>query len=458
MARPSLRRAARTARNKLFRHSEIAAAPGVHGLESERAPKTTTSSDGSSSSTLQNSPERRGSDEVPRIPAEDQNQSRTTQGLSMMEPNNQATIPPPRTSDPSYQEPSSAQGMFSFTPRSFISDGWKIDAAYQRGTMSQDPSYLDSNNPTMSAANVPRRSTSSTLSKASMGDSPSFFGDGQGSELHLEGTASQRSHHQDPNNEIIIPENNREDNTRVSPTAPATASANDLNPSSFAESPPLPASDWSFTPVSSSENPHAPLLENSSENESSIPSIIIKEPTPPRADGPVDTPPLEPSANSPHSPSILVNSAKATPLPSSAANSTAFSSTSSSTLTPAPTSSANPQASPKNVDFAEPSSLLHKVRRFSQALPASSIRNAPEHDRTSVSESKTENLNGILKLQPQGMQAQANADPPEVYLVILSTVRAKHVGHWDQILHRIQGVYESEKDADNKVISMVGIL
>jgi hypothetical protein len=55
------------------------------------------------------------------------------------------------------------------------------------------------------------------------------------------------------------------------------------------------------------------------------------------------------------------------------------------------------------------------------------------------------------------MQAQADSKSPKVYIVILSTARANHVGTWDQILHRIQGVYQSEQDADNKVISMYNV-
>jgi hypothetical protein len=45
------------------------------------------------------------------------------------------------------------------------------------------------------------------------------------------------------------------------------------------------------------------------------------------------------------------------------------------------------------------------VRRYSEALPPSSVRNAPENDKLLALGSKTDNLNGILKLRPQDMQS-----------------------------------------------------
>jgi hypothetical protein len=439
MAPSSLRRATRAARKKLFGHSETALAP-------EPAPKTETSPAASSSSTLLNSPERNGSGETPAGPSEGHNQDTTAQNLSTIEPNNQTTMPPSPASDLPHQ-PSS-----SLKPRSLTSDGQEDHELHHQGTTSQRLSHVELNNDiTMLAFDPPHRSLSLTPSNASLEQLLKFSG------------------------------KYREENALVAPTAPASTSANVSVPLSFANPPPLlPASAWTFTPspASSSGNQHGPPLGNSSANESSLPSVTIKPPTPPPASGPADAPSRASSSANPQVPSLARNSAKATPPPPSSANQTALSSASSSANvrgpspsanpavpppvfnsanTPAPTSSANVLASPKNVDFAGPSSPLHKIRRYSEAFPPSSVRNAPEKDKLSASGSKTDKPNSILKPQPQEMQAQADSNSPKVYVVILSTARANHIGTWDQILHKIQGVYQGEQDADNKVISMYNV-
>ena len=425
MAPSSLRRAARAARKKLFGPLETAPA-----AEPEPAPKNTTSPAASSSSTLLNSPERNGSGEAPTSPSEGHNQDTTTQNLSVMEPNNQTTMPPPPASDLLHQEPSLTQGESSLKTRSLTSDDQEDNEPHHQGTTSQHLSHMEPNNDTtMLASDLPHRSPSLTPSNASLGRLLKFSG------------------------------NRREENTPVAPTAPASTSANVSVPSSFANPPPpLPASAWNFTPspASSPGNQHGPPLGNSSANETSLPPITIKPPTPPPASSTADAPSRASSSADQTAPSSASSSANALgPLPS--ANPAIPIPACNSADTPASTSSANVLASPKNVDFAGPSSPLHTVRRYSEALPPSSVRNAPENDKLLALGSKTDNLNGILKLRPQDMQAQADSKSPKVYIVILSTASANHVGTWDQILHRIQGVYQSEQDADNKVISMYNV-
>ena len=97
---------------------------------------------------------------------------------------------------------------------------------------------------------------------------------------------------------------------------------------------------------------------------------------------------------------------------------------------------------------------------------------------SSASGSKAKSCQGIMKQPAEHHQADANSsqgitkqaaehkqgdanpskatqtEPTKVYIVVKDTATTKDGGPWDQVLHDIQGVYLSEKDANNKVIKM----
>lgn len=139
---------------------------------------------------------------------------------------------------------------------------------------------------------------------------------------------------------------------------------------------------------------------------------------------------------------------------------------------PSPSSSANLPAGPRKVDFAHPSSSLHDIRHYNNGSPPLHFTNTPGNDGSTTSNSNLDDANEAKIVQkhalaipdktvspaslafPAHMRGLADADAPEVYIVIKSRAILKASGVFDHVLHTIEGVYGGKTDANNKVYDM----
>jgi hypothetical protein len=70
------------------------------------------------------------------------------------------------------------------------------------------------------------------------------------------------------------------------------------------------------------------------------------------------------------------------------------------------------------------------------------------------SEMGLDNTNQPVKSDLKYNYPPIDADPPKAYIVIQSTSHMLAAGIWDTVRHAIKGVYQSKKDANNKVLSL----
>ncbi|KAE9377748.1 hypothetical protein N431DRAFT_461331 [Stipitochalara longipes BDJ] len=271
----------------------------------------------------------------------------------------------------------------------------------------------------------------------------------------------------------------QEVNKPVTPTLPVSNSSNVPNePGPSKLPPPRPATAWTMSasaPLASSSTdvPALPVASTSADT-LPVPSIEVNPPTPFVARNSATEFPLRWNPASPFAPSreslsgeeerdrsrtwypenhIQADGPSTAIFSTSVTTPTASAST--STHISAPSSSASVPAVPKSVGFAEASSSRHEIHHYHQSSPPASVRSLAASDRPpSTLGSKASSTHRIIKPHPKHMQGLADADPPNVYVVIKETAQTKDGGYWDQVLHKIQGIYWSERDANNKVVSM----
>jgi hypothetical protein len=119
-----------------------------------------------------------------------------------------------------------------------------------------------------------------------------------------------------------------------------------------------------------------------------------------------------------------------------------------------------PSVSPKNVEFTHPE--RNGLHQFHEDSPPSSVSQIQMNGRSSNSKDNADRDGWLLMPYPKDIKrlsdAEAskltNAETSSVYVVIKEVARAEAVGAWDQVISKIQGVYQSERDANNKVLSM----
>jgi hypothetical protein len=114
----------------------------------------------------------------------------------------------------------------------------------------------------------------------------------------------------------------------------------------------------------------------------------------------------------------------------------------------------------KNVEFAHPE--RNGLHQFHEGSPPSSVSQTQMNSGPSNSKDNADSDGWLLMPYPKDTKRLSdseasrliNAKAAKVYVVIKEMARAEAVGAWDQVISKIQGVYQSEKDANNKVVSM----
>jgi hypothetical protein len=116
---------------------------------------------------------------------------------------------------------------------------------------------------------------------------------------------------------------------------------------------------------------------------------------------------------------------------------------------------------PKNVGFAKPEQ--NGVIQFHKGSPPSSVGLTQEDGgQSNPNPGLSKSYGWILVPYSKDMKLLSDADASRLtnpdtsrlYLVIKEQAALDAVGVWDQVISKIKGVYQSEKDANNKVVAM----